>query len=121
MIFLEAAFGLNRAFQLYLCSGNVFVLSVFTQDPLLLLAHLGIAVVGDLPYVVNHAVEQPLDIYFDLAPQSKAIEAFVRSDVGKDRLGYGYSSRVDPASLLRINLAGHPPGKIAKLNGNGNP
>jgi len=30
-ISLEAAFGFNRAFQLYLCSDNVFVLSVFSE------------------------------------------------------------------------------------------
>ena len=85
-IFLEAAFGFTRAFQLSLCSGSGSVLSVFSGDPLLLRPHLGKAVVCDLPYIMNHAIEQPLDIYFDLAPQSKAIHPLVCPDVGKDGL-----------------------------------
>jgi hypothetical protein len=82
---------------------------------------LGKAVVCDFPYIVNHAIEQPLDIYFDLSPQSKAIQAFVCPDVGKDGFSYGYSARIDLASHLSIDLAGHFPGKVAQLNGNGNP
>ena len=119
MIFLEAAFGFNRAYQLYLCSGSGSVLSVFSGDPPLPRTHLCKAVVCDFPYVVNHTIEQPLDIYFDLAPQSKPIQTLVCPDVGKDGFSYGYSARIDLASLLSIHLAGHSPGKIAKLNCNG--
>ena len=70
---------------------------------------------------MNHAIEHPLDIYFDLTSESKTIQTLVCPDVGKDRLSYGYSARIDLASLLSINLAGHSPGKVGKLNRNGNP
>ena len=70
---------------------------------------------------MNHAIEQPLDIYFDLAPQSKTIQALMCPDVGKDGLSYGYSARIDLASHLSIDLAGHSLGKIGKLNCNWNP
>ena len=50
----------------------VFLLKVplgsFFWDPPTLGLNLGKAVVCDLPYVVNHAIEQPLDIHFDFAP-----------------------------------------------------
>ena len=54
-------------------------------------AHLGNAVDDDFAYVMNHAIEHPLDINSDLAPQSKTLQAFVWPDVGKDRLSYGYA------------------------------
>ena len=92
-----------------LCSGNLSILSVFSGDPPLSRAHLGKAVVCDFAYIVNHTIEQPLDIYFDLAPQSKAIQAFVCPDVGKDGLSYGYSARIDLASNLSIYLSSHSP------------
>jgi hypothetical protein len=62
-----------------------------------------------------------LDIYFDLTPESKTIQPFVCPDVGKDRLSYGNAPRIDLSPLLCINLAGHSPGKVGKLNRNGNP
>ena len=79
------------------------------------------AVVCDFPYVVNHAIEHPLDIYFDLSPQSKAIHPLVCSDVGKDGFSYGYSARIYLSALLSIDLASHSPGKVGKLNCNWHP
>ena len=87
----------------------------------MLRVHLGKAVVSDFPYIVNYAIEQPLDIYLDLSPQSKAIQALVCPDVSKDRLSYGNAPRIDLSPLLCINLAGHSPGKVGKLNRKGNP
>jgi hypothetical protein len=70
---------------------------------------------------LNHAIEQPLDISFDLAPQSKTIQALMCPDVGKDGLSYGYSPGIYLSPHLGINLSGHSPGKIGKLYCNGNP
>ena len=88
---------------------------------LTLLAHLRKTVFHNLSYIVNHAIEQPLDIYFDLTSESKPIQTLVCPDVGKDRLSYSYPPRIDFASHLSIDLAGHSPGKVGKLNGNGYP
>jgi hypothetical protein len=62
-----------------------------------------------------------LDIYFDLAPESKAIQALMCPDVGKDWFGYGYAPRIYLSPHLSIDLAGHSPGKVGKLNCNWNP
>ena len=40
-------------------------------------------VVEDLAYVVNHAVEHPLDVHLDPASQSKPIHAFMGFNVRK--------------------------------------
>ena len=56
---------------------------------------------------MNHAIEQPLDIYFGLVPQSKAIHPLVCPDVGKDGLSYGYSARIYLSPHLGVNLSGH--------------
>nr|QGF22325.1 hypothetical protein [uncultured bacterium] len=64
---------------------------------------------------MDHTIEQPLDIYFELASQSKTIQTFVGPDVGKDRFGDGYAPRIDVSSRLGINLAGHSPGKVGEL------
>jgi hypothetical protein len=34
---------------------------------------LGEAVICDLLYIVNHAVQEPLDIYFDFPPERKTV------------------------------------------------
>ena len=73
------------------------------------LAPLGEAVVYYFAYIVNYAIEQPLDVYFNLASQGKAIQALVCPDVGKDRFGYGNAPRIDLSPLLSINLASHSP------------
>jgi hypothetical protein len=44
------------------------------------------AVIGNLFYVVYHAIQQPLDINFYLAPQAKLVHSFVLPYVGKYRL-----------------------------------
>ena len=84
-------------------------------------AHLCEAVFHNLSYIVNHAIEQPLDIYFDLTSKSKTIHPLVCPYVGKDRLSDGYSPGIDLTPLLGIDLAGHFPRKVGKLNGNGIP
>jgi hypothetical protein len=43
----------------------------------------------DLFDVMNHTVQQPLDIYFDFSPEGKTVQALLSPDIGKNRLGYG--------------------------------
>ena len=69
---------------------------------------LGKSIVGDLLYVVNHAIEQPLDIDFVFSSQRKSVQALVRPDIAKDGLGHPDTLRVDLAPLGGVNL-GHPP------------
>ena len=58
-------------------------------------------------YIVYHAVEYPLDIYFDLSSQGESVQPFVRSYIGKHRLYYCNAMRVQLPSMLRINLCYH--------------
>jgi hypothetical protein len=79
---------------------------------------LGEAIIGDLLYIVNHAVQEPLDIYFDFFSEGKPVQALVSSDVGKDRFGHREALRVNLAPQFTVNLAGHPPGKVGEFNPN---
>ena len=72
------------------------------------------AVLEDLAYVVNHAIEHPLDVHLDPAPQSKPIHAFMDFNVRKHRLNNGYTLRIDPAPLFAIDLRDHSLGQIAR-------
>jgi hypothetical protein len=65
------------------------------------------AIVQDLLYVMDQAVHQPLDIYFDLSPQSEPVQALVNPDIGKNRLSDGQSLGVDFASLLSCDFLYH--------------
>ena len=76
------------------------------------------AVICDLLYIVNHAVQKPLDIYFDFSPERKSVKALLSSDVGKDGFSHGEALRVNLAPQFAINLAGHSLGKIGKLDRN---
>jgi hypothetical protein len=75
------------------------------------------AIVQDLLYVMDQAVHQPLDIYFDLSPQSEAVQALVNPDVGKKGLSDGQSLRVYPASFFGVDFLHHLGGE-AFANGN---
>ena len=79
------------------------------------------AIICDLLYIVNHAAQEPLDINLDLSPERKSVQALLSSDVGKDGLGHGEPLRVDLSPQFTINLAGHPLGKVGKLDRNGYP
>ena len=56
---------------------------------------------------MDHAVQQPLDIYFDFPPEGKTVQALLGSDIGKNRFGYGEPLRVNLSSLLGVDLGGH--------------
>ncbi len=61
----------------------------------------------DLFDVMNHAVQQPLDIHFDFSPKGKTVQAFLGSDIGKNRFGYSEPLRVNLSSYLGVDLGGH--------------
>ena len=56
---------------------------------------LGGAIICNLLYIVNHAVQKPLDINLDLSPEGKSVKALLSSDVGKDGFGHGETLRID--------------------------
>ena len=67
----------------------------------------GKLIIRYLPYVMDHAVQQPLDIYLDLAPQGKPIKPFVGSDVCEYRLYDGHPLWIDSAPLFTLDLIYH--------------
>ena len=79
---------------------------------------LGEAIIRDLFYVVDHAIQEPLDIYFDFSPERKSVQALLSSDVGKNGFGRGETLRINLAPQFAINLAGHSLGKVGKLDRN---
>jgi hypothetical protein len=48
---------------------------------------------------MDKAEHQPLDVYFDFAPQSEPVQALVNPDIGKNRLSNSQSLRVDFTDL----------------------
>jgi hypothetical protein len=76
------------------------------------------AIVGDLFDVVHHAIQQPLDIYFGFSSESKAIQALVGSDVGKDRFGHGKPLWINLSPQFTVDLTGHSPGKVGEFHRN---
>ena len=61
----------------FLGDGSVyrFLLEVYfpVRSPLPPYFRLGEAIICDLLYIVNHAVQEPLDIYLDLSPERKSV------------------------------------------------
>ena len=82
---------------------------------------LGEAVVGDLFDMVNHALQEPLDIYFDFSPEGKPVQVLMGSEVGKDGFGHREALRVDLSPPFTINLAGYPLGKVGEFYPDGHP
>jgi hypothetical protein len=60
------------------------LLCIVTQHFSLSFTLLCKPVVKDLFHVVNHAIEQPLDIHLDFSSQSESVQSFVGYDIGKD-------------------------------------
>ncbi len=84
-------------------------------------SHLGKALVHNLFDVVNRAIQSPLDIYLDLPPEGKTVQALVSPDIGKNRFGSRKPLRVNLASLFGIDLGGHSLGQIGKFHPNRHP
>jgi hypothetical protein len=119
-----ASFWIGRVFESGYFLGGVslyqFFLEVYFPFNSLLPPYfrLGEAIICDLLYIVNHAIQEPLDIYFGFSPEGKPVQALLGSDVGKDGFGHGETLRIDLAPQFTINLAGHSLGKVSKLNPN---
>lgn len=82
---------------------------------------LGEAIICDLLYIVNHAVQEPLDIDFDFSSEGKSVQALVGSDIGKYGFGRSEALRIDLSPQFTINFAGHPPGKVGEFYPDGHP
>ncbi len=61
----------------------------------------------DLSYVVNHTVQDPLDIDLDSSPKRKSVQALPVLDIRKNRLGDCDPLAIDIPSPLRVYLLGH--------------
>ncbi len=61
----------------------------------------------DLSYIVNHAVQDPLDIDLDSSSKRKSIQALPVLDIRKNRLGDCDSLVINIPSPLRVYLLGH--------------
>jgi len=62
--------------------------------------------VEDFSYIVNHAVEQPLDVNLDLPSQGKPIHGFTDTNVRKCRFGNGDAAMIDSSPLFAVGLCG---------------
>ncbi len=77
------------------------------------------AIIRYLPDVVYHAVQEPLDVHLDLAPQGEPVKAFMSTDVCEHRLYYGHPQWVDPATLFTLNFFYHELGEVHAIWSNG--
>ena len=111
--------------ECFVWDGSVFQFLLEVHFPvkshLLPYFRLGEAIIRDLFYVVYHAVQEPLDIYFDFSPKSKPVKALLSSDVGKDGFGHGEPLWVNLPPPFTINLAGHSLGKVGEFYPDGYP
>jgi hypothetical protein len=78
-------------------------------------------IVADLFDMVNHALQEPLDIYFGFAPEGKSVQALLGSEVGQDWFRHGETLREDLSPPFTGNLAGHPLGKVREFYPDGHP
>jgi len=83
---------LVRSFSIQLNDYPVFLTEFYGQclilpDSLPLGESILQPVVEDFSYIVNHAVEQPLDVGLDLPSYGKTIHGLPGTDVRKNRLG----------------------------------
>ena len=68
----------------------------------------------DLSYVVNHAVQDPLDIDLDSSSKRKSVQALPVLDICKNRLGDCDPLVIDISSPLRVYFGGHLFDQIAR-------
>ena len=68
----------------------------------------------DLSYIVNHAVQGPLDINLDFPPEGKPVQPLPSLQIRKHGLGDRYPLVVDIPSSLGIHLLSHLFNQIAR-------
>jgi hypothetical protein len=83
-------------------------LDIYVQ-PLSLCAPLsrGHPIMDNLFDIMDHTVEHPLNVHFDLAPQRKTIESLLRPNIPKDRLHNGEPLAIDRSGFWRVYLGDH--------------
>lgn len=59
------------------------------------------------PYVVNQAVQVPLNGDLDLPPQGKPIHYLTDTNVRKYRFDNGDAAMIDPSPLFAVDLCSH--------------
>ena len=69
-------------------------------------------IIEDLFHVVNHTIQQPLDIDLGFSSQGESIQSLVRLDIGKNGFDESQALRIYLASPLAINLCDHLFGKV---------
>src|SRR5512136_1505926 len=85
---------------------------IFPLSPLLSEGILGSP--GEkFPYIVDHAVEQPLDVNLNPPPEGKLIHYLMNTDVGKYRFCDGHALMIDSSPFFAIDLCRHGLGQIA--------
>ena len=62
-----------------------------------------------------HAVQQPLYVYLDLAPQGEPVKPFMGSDICEYRLHYGHPLRINPSTLCTLDLLYHDLGEVVAI------
>ena len=70
-------------------------------------------------HIKYHAVEHPLNIDLDFAPESKVVQSLLSSDIGKDRLHNSHALRIYIATLITIDLFMHGLGIIILFSTDG--
>ena len=73
----------------------------------------------DLSYIVNHAVQDPLDIGLDSSSKRKSVQSLPVLDIRKNRLGDCDPLVIDISSPLRVYFGGHLFDQIARSRPHG--
>ncbi len=61
----------------------------------------------DLLYIVDHMVQEPLDVDLDLPPQCKLVHPFIGADIPEYLFYYGNPMGVDLTPFLTLDLLHH--------------
>ncbi len=77
-------------------------------------------IIEDLFHVVNHAIQQPLDIDLGFSPEGESVQSLVSLDIGKNRFDKSQPLRIYLLPPLAINLGNHLLGKVNAFGPIGN-
>ena len=74
---------------------------------------LSITIIPDLFYIVDQAVNQPLDIHLVFSSESKPVQLLVRTNIGKHRFGYGQAQWINFTAQRSFDFIHHLFGETA--------
>jgi hypothetical protein len=57
--------------------------------------------------IMDHTVQYPLNVYFDLSPHGKVIQALLGSNIPKDGFHDGEPLAIDLPGFWRVDLRDH--------------